>query len=93
MDSGAPISCPDPSSGQYILRGIYSWDVGCQSSATSPTVLGSIDVKWIETVLSQPAEELAKQEQKEIVRQQQLEEQQILIDTDKKPGFAQGYGK
>lgn len=76
------------------MSGLYSWDVGCSvpSSQSVPSVLGGIDVAWIESVLARPVDELIKEELNEILR---LQQQQDLgnVDTESKPGFSQGYGK
>lgn len=87
---GGPIAC-DRGDGHHVLSGLYSWDVGC-NVPSSPTVLGGIDVAWIESILGRPVDELVRNELNEILRQQQ---QQDLgnVDTESKPGFSQGYGK
>lgn len=91
VDAGSPVTCEDPA-GHQVLRGLYSWDVGC-AAPSAPASLSSVDTAWIESVLATPTDELVRQELNEILRRQQLEEQQQQLDTEGKPGFSQGYGK
>nr|CAD7266322.1 unnamed protein product [Timema shepardi] len=91
---GSPLACEN-GNGRYELVGLYSWDVGCGVASTpQPAVFSQTDVNWCQSVLATPIEQLARQEQEELLKKQQ-EAQQALegVDTDKKPGFDLGYGK
>jgi hypothetical protein len=70
---------------------LYSWDIGCDAPS-NPTVLGGIDVAWIESILNRPVNELVRDELNEILKQQQRQDL-VNVDTESKPGFSQGYGK